>query len=516
MIRENARPGTTSWLLTAPRIEPATRFRCPWIEGWCSHATARAGDTVSFHVSARPASRFTLDIYRLGWYGGAGARHVLRLGPFEGAPQPEPPLGPRRLRECRWEPCARLRIPDDWVSGVYLGRLVAECEGVDSYLVFVLRDERPAEVVFQCSDLTWQAYNRWPDKGSVYDDGERFWTWGPGVDVSFDRPYGRYCQLVDAPLSTGSGEFLLWEMPVAFWLESQGVDVTYVSNLDVHRQPETLLRARGFLSVGHDEYWTLEMFEGVRRAVESGVSVAFLSANTCCGRVALRASGDGRRDRILTRVDRFGGVDPRELAWFPELAGFPGTTPRESLLIGARTQVPATGSADWICTAPEHWIFEGTGMRAGDAIPGLVGWEYHGGPEEIPGLEVVASGETRSHHGAGRYHATVYPGPRGNFVFNAATCWWGDGLSEPPGYVRPRAALAPLGPDARVQRITANLLARMRAQPAPLAGPPLAGPPRPATPRSAPPQPEPHGAPPRPGTAARPPGGPDARGSRRA
>ena len=61
----------------------------------------------------------------------------------------------------------------------------------------------------------------------------------------------------------------------------------------------------------------------------------------------------------------------------------------------------------------------------------------------------------------GTYTATVYPGPHGNIVFNASTCWWADGLSEPPGYVRPKVYTEPKGPDARLQRITANVLARM-------------------------------------------------------
>ena len=464
---ENERPGTREWLLERPRIDPAARFRCPWIEGYCSRASVRAGDTISFHVSTNPASRFSLDLYRLGFYGGAGGRHVLRLGPFEGCPQPDPPVGPRRLRECRWAPCACVVVPPDWLSGVYVGRLIAEREGIDSYLIFVVRDEREADFVFQCSDATWQAYNRWPDRFSVYDDGERFWSWGPGSDVSFDRPYGKYCQLVDAPLSTGSGEFFLWEFPLAHWLEAQGYDVTYVSNLDVDAAPERLLRARGLLSVGHDEYWSLAMFRGVTEAVQRGLSVLFLSANTCCGRIELRADGSGTPQRILTRVDRFGETDPRELEWFPELAQFPGTTPSEATLIGARTQVPATGAADWICAAPAHWIFEGTGMKRGDGIPGLVGWEYHGSPAPIPGLEVVATGKTRSHHGEGVYTATIHPGPRGNFVFNASSCWWGDGLSEPPGYVRPGAAVSPQGPDPRVQQITTNLLKRLRSTPRP-------------------------------------------------
>ena len=62
------------------------------------------------------------------------------------------------------------------------------------------------------------------------------------------------------PLSTGSGEFFLWEFPFVHWMEEQGYDVTYISNQDTHRDAAGLLRCRGFLSVGHDEYWTLEMF----------------------------------------------------------------------------------------------------------------------------------------------------------------------------------------------------------------------------------------------------------------
>jgi len=125
-----------------------------------------------------------------------------------------------------------------------------------------------------------------------------------------------------------------------------------------------------------------------------------------------------------------------------------------------------TGGADWICAKAEHWLFEGTGMKKGDGIPGLVGWEWHGDPAPIAGLEVVATGPTQDAPGklnGGIYTATIYPGAKGNFVFNAATCWWADSLSEPSGYVRPSAYTTPKGPDARAQRITANMLMRMQA-----------------------------------------------------
>ncbi len=463
--RENLRPGTRDWLLTKTRVHAQTKYRCPWIEGYCSRTSVSAGETIAFHVSANPASEFTLAVYRLGYYGGAGGRLMTELGPFQGAPQPDPPAGPKRLRDCQWTPCATLRIPADWVSGVYLGKLTARREGLQSYVVFIVRDRRQADFLFQCSDTTWQAYNRWPDQYALYDDGRKFWYWGPDVRVSFNRPYGKYCQIFDAPLSTGSGEFLLWEFPLAYWMEAQGHDVTYLSNLDTHEDAEGLLRGKGFLSVGHDEYWSIEMFHNVRRAIEGGVSAAFLSGNTCYGRILFSPDGQGRPHRTYERIDIFGPRTPSEFKSFPEMARFPFASPHANTLLGAHSTPPVTGGADWVCAKPDHWLFANTGLRQGQGIPGLVGWEWHGQPADIPGLEIVATAPTQSAPGkpnGGAFAATVYPGPRGNFVFNASSCWWADGLSEPPGYVRPRVYTEPQGPDRRVQQITRNLLERMR------------------------------------------------------
>jgi hypothetical protein len=265
-----------------------------------------------------------------------------------------------------------------------------------------------------------------------------------------DRPYGKYTQLVDQPLTLGSGEWFLWEFPLAFWMEAQGYDISYLSNWDTHRDAKRLTQSKGFLSVGHDEYWTTEMFRNVRTAIDRGVNVAFLSGNSVFCKLRLKEGRSGDPERVFERDGRF--------------------RPRENTLIGAHSAGPVIGGADWTCRRPDHWLFEGTGMKAGDAIPGLVGWEFHGDPAPIPGLEVVASGATSSQrHPArnkdqgdiGEFTATIYPGPKGNFVFNAATCWWADGLSEPPGYRRSDWYQPRRGPDRRVQRMTANLLNRM-------------------------------------------------------
>jgi hypothetical protein len=461
---ENEKAGTTDWLLQNTRVEPKTKYRCPWIEGYCSHTSIRAGDTLRIMVSTNPPSPFVIDLYRLGYYGGKGGRHLQQLGPYKGAVQPDPEIGDERLRECRWEPAAKLTIPKDWTSGVYLGKLTAEREKLQSYVVFIVRDDRACDFLFQCSDTTWSAYNRWPSQWSLYDDGKKEWYWGPSVKVSWDRPYGKYCQVVDAPLSQGSGECLLWEFPLAFWMEKEGYDVSYISNVDTHADGNGLLRAKGLLSVGHDEYWSLDMFEHVKTAIAEGVSVAFLSGNTCCGVISVSPSGAKVPNRVISRIGQYGPIQEASVKkGFPELRDLKHNGPNEAALVGARSTFPVTGGSDWICARDKHWIFAGTGMKNGDSIQGLVGWEWHGDPADIPGLEVVARGETNNGKDKGTYTATIYPGPKDNFVFNASTIWWSDGLSAPPGYQHPAIYGAnPKGPDPRVRRITANLLDRFR------------------------------------------------------
>src|SRR5436305_13219280 len=119
---ENAKPGARDWQLTRVRVDKSG-YRSPSIEGYCSRQAVRAGDTLQFMVSTAPAARFKIEIFRTGYYGGHGARLMTTLGSFGGKPQPVPPVGERSLRECKWEPTTSLKIPADWISGVYLGRL---------------------------------------------------------------------------------------------------------------------------------------------------------------------------------------------------------------------------------------------------------------------------------------------------------------------------------------------------------------------------------------------------------
>ena len=463
---ENARPGATDWQLTRVRVD-GDGFRSPWIEGYCSKQSVKAGETIDIMVSTAPARRFTIDIFRMGYYGGRGARLMTKLGPFDGKPQPTPEPGEKNLHECRWEPTTRLTIPADWPSGVYLGRLTTSVvEGVDpywqSYVVFIVRDERPADILFQCSDNTWQAYNRWPNHYSVYTHPKG--NQGPWADVSFDRPYGReaqYTGVVNDPLTVGSGEFLPLEFPLAYWLEQHGYDVTYCANTDM-MTPDHGMRCKAFISVGHDEYWDIAQYRSVEKMRDAGVSLLFLSGNSICWVTPFRASRDGRPNRIMFRGGPYGGQNDYAQGREKEHGPFPEHGPDEGLLLGARNVEPVNGGGDWIIVKPDHWMFEGTGVKHGDRIPGLIGWEYHGDPAKLSGLEVVAAG-TAWVGGVKpqQWAATIYPGPHGNFVFNASTIFWAQGLSSPPGHTLPWSHWSrPHGPDERVQRITHNLLRR--------------------------------------------------------
>ena len=462
---ENARAGS-GFQLTRMIPDGAKSHRTSRVEGYCSRQSVKAGEKLDFFISTKPASKFILEIFRTGYYGGAGARHMTTLGPFDGKTQPVPEMGANRLRECQWEASTSLTIPADWTSGVYLGRLSTVPDNADqpywqSYVIFIVKDDRKADILFQCSDNTWQAYNQWPVNESLYTDPRA--AHAPGVSVSFDRPYGKYVQIFDNPQSMGSGEFLLWEFPISYWLEKEGYDVTYCSNVD-NLDPANLSRVKAMISPGHDEYWDLRQYQNVKQAIAGGLSVLWLSANDVYMVTPFTPNAAGAANRRLTRETCYGEFREEEKEAYSKVLGpFENSGPDEREIIGARTIVPFNGGGDWTCTQPDHWLFAGTGMKKGDSIPGLVGWEFHGDPDTArEGLQVVAEGNvwaggTR----LGKYAATVFEGPRQNIVFNASTIFWGQGLSSPPGHMIPWSHYSrPHGPDERVQKITANALKR--------------------------------------------------------
>ncbi len=464
VVEENKKKGSTDWQLTRVRHDKDLH-RTDLIEGYCSRQSIRSGEQLDVMVSVSPAVAYKLDIYRTGYYGGTGARLVKSIGPLPGKTQKTPSSGEKNIHECTWDVSTSFKIPADWLSGVYIGKLrtLPEKENMpywESYIIFIITDNRQADLLFQCSDNTWQAYNRWPSNYSLYthpDGGQ-----GPWAAVSFDRPYGRqsqYTGIVNDPLSFGSGEFISFERPFSYFLEKEGYDVAYCANCDM-LTPDRGLKAKAFLSVGHDEYWDIRQFKSVELMKNKGVSLLFFSGNSVCWVTPFSDNAKGAANRRIFRGGPYGDQNYYAISRHEKHGPFPERGPDEGFLMGVRNIQPVNGGGDWIVVNPSHWIFKDTGMKKGDYIPGLIGWEFHGDAADIPGLEVVAEGIAwQGGTVPSKWQAVIFPGPMKNFVFNASTIFWAQGLSSPPGHTLPWSHFnRPHGPDTRVQQITRNLL----------------------------------------------------------
>jgi hypothetical protein len=162
IAEENALPGTNEWQITRPETNHE-------IEGYASLTSVARGGQISLFVNSTDPS-YTLEVFRMGWYGGLGARRVTAAVTLPGVIQPAPHVDAATgLIECAWtSPYVLTTIdtndPSGWVSGVYLVKLTGKSSGLQSYIIFVVRDDtRSSELLFQASVTTYQAYNGWEE-----------------------------------------------------------------------------------------------------------------------------------------------------------------------------------------------------------------------------------------------------------------------------------------------------------------------------------------------------------------
>jgi len=456
IVLENRRAGTDSW-------EIRNRAARGEIEGYASAASARPGDSVNVQVNVSVAGPAKWELFRLGDYGGFGARLVSSGDLSDVAPQS--PCGvdaTTGLVECQWKPTFSVVVDATWLSGQYLFKLTRS-DGFESYVPLLVREAVPrAPILFQSSVTTWQAYNSWGG-ASLYLNampaGSGF-TGKQASRVSFDRPYeyARPSRESQPEIESGAGQLFLSEIWMLRWLEAHGYDVAYVTNVDIDADPG-LLGGRGiFLDVGHDEYWSAGERAGVDAARSGGLSIAFFSANDAYWKIRLEASSTGVPRRIVTCY-KHPSLDPQQNE--PGATGrwnsFSGGDPEAELVgvtYGASTNLDAF---PLVVSDPSHWVYEGTGIRPGDTLSHVVGYEwdgFHALDTQPKTLEIVASTPTVSAFGVvGIAEASAYYPTPSSFVFAAGTVEWPWGLGK-PGYR-----------DFRVEKITANVLARANELP---------------------------------------------------
>ena len=440
---ENARPGTDRWRLRQPAASQ--------ISGYASSTSVAHGETVNLFVSTNDPT-YTIEIFRTGWYDGLGGRRMTEAVERTGIQQVVPSADANGMIECNWTNPYAVTIPADWLSGVYLAKLTGVPSGNQSYIMFVVRDDRRADFVFQSTVTTYQAYNNWGGK-SLYGFNS---TGGPAKKVSFNRPYAS---------AFGTGGYLFdWEYDFVRFLEREGYDVTYTTNVDTHERPQSLLRARAFLSVGHDEYWTWEMRTHVEAARDAGVHLGFFSANNCYWQIRLENQNRtmvGYKDTALAS-DPFAndGNPSNDHLITVKWRDVPVSRPEEALLgvMYGESQV----DGDIVVDNPSHWVFAGTGLKKGDKLIGLLGYEVDAiqGVAAPPGVIRLAHSPYVNDRGqSGFSDMTIYTTARGTIVFSAGTIQWSWGLDpfgDPDRVLRQSDA---------AKQITRNILDRMKAMP---------------------------------------------------
>jgi len=463
ILEENARRGSKAWKIGAYGTKPATDVALE-IKGFASKTSVHVGDTIDFHVSVNRAQRISIDVYRFGHYRGVGARLVTSSPSLGGLTQPPPRMDAFGTITCAWAPSWTLRVPTSWVSGMYMAVLTS-AEGFRSYVPFVVRDDRPAQLLVVVPFTTYQAYNQFPFDGrfgkSLYYGWSAAFQEGPVLAglagftyddrarrVSFDRPFA----------TTGLPKHAQDDQAFAYWAELLGYDMTYATSLDLHAGRLDLTQYAGVIFSGHDEYWSMPMRQQVTAAVASGTSLAYMSANNVYWHIRCdKPTAVGEiRSMHCYKTD----PDPT-----PDASG-PTTqwrmmphSPRhaEQGLVGVQYNGIVAVEVPLVVQRADHWMWKGTGVRDGDRIPGLVGVEADGFNPKMPSPagakqtllsaspflynDVVPKQEVQN--------TSLCEMPNGALVFAAGTMNW------------PLALGAAGRLDERVQTATANVFARI-------------------------------------------------------
>jgi len=424
------------------------------IKGFAAPA-ADVGGSLDLRVSVSPAQEFTVDVYRIGHYGGAGARHVSASPRLSGLIQPAPLVAGKTVSCHHWWMSWRLQLPPHWSPGAYVAVLTTADHRYRSHIPFTVRAAPPtagarsapvaADLLLVLPDVTWQAYNLYPEDGrtgaSLYhawnEQGELLGEGAAATTVSFDRPYAG----AGLPLHIGHAyDFIRWA-------ERYGYDLAYANATDLHAGRVDPGRYRGLVFPGHDEYWSVPMRRAVERARDHGTSLVFLSANSMYWRVELAAGVTGEPHRLLICAKRQSDSGRTEL-WRD--LGEP-----EQHLLGIQYAGRVPDSAPMVVHNTRHWLWEGTGLQDGDLIPGLVAGESdHYFPRvSLPRYSeraLLAHSPYRDAKDVLRYQETsLYRAPSGAYVFASGTFSWSPALDR-PGHT-----------DERIQRATANLLDRI-------------------------------------------------------
>ena len=489
IVCENSKPGN-------PQSEwDVSGGGDPNIQGFATDISVDQGQTVHFKIDTT-YSAYHLDIYRMGYYGGDGARKVATV---PGLAQNQDPClddSTTGLIDCgNWAESASWAVPADAVSGIYFAKLVRDGGTSDgSHIFFIVRDDAShSNLLFQTSDTTWEAYNQYGGRSLYSSD-----TGGPGTNpdraykVSYNRPLTvRGGIPEDSPFNA--------EYPMVRWLERNGYDVSYFTGVDSARFGSQILQHKTFLSVGHDEYWSGTQRANIEAARAAGVNLAFFSGNESFWKTRWEPSTAGgsttdwrtlvsyKETHANAKIDPGPPGDPNVWTgtWRDPRFSPPADGGRpENAVTGTMFRVNSgTSAIDVPAADGKMRIWRNTSIasqapgQTATLSDGTLGYEWDEAPDNAtrPAGLVPLSSTTRSGvqvlqdfgstygSGTATHNLTLYRAPSGALVFGAGTIQWSWGLDG--NHDRGSST-----PDPRMQQATVNLLADMGAQPGTLQG----------------------------------------------
>jgi hypothetical protein len=441
---ENAKPGTPEWKITTPGYASGA------IEGYASLTSVNRGGQIQFFVNTADPS-YTMDFFRMGYYGGLGGRRMLPTITRTGTVQSPCPMDSLGMVECNWTNPYVLTVPNtsdptDWMSGVYLIKLTASTSRKQQYIIFVVRDDaRFSNLLLAQAVTTYQAYNVWGGKslyGTIANRGD---TANKAMKVSFDRPYYG-AEGFGASQFVGYGLTLGREQAMVQWLEQGGYDVSYATSIDVDNNPTLLWNHKAFLSVGHDEYWSWKMRDNVEAARDRGVNLGFFSGNTSYWQVRFEPSvSTNAPSRVMVGYKEFWKQDPITPDYLKtNVFRYAPVNRSEDAMIGVRY---ATQARPALCVEDgSHWVFTGTGLKNGACLLNADGTPFLGYEVDAMGPFSPANTQRLAHSPATARKAyfsdmTVYRASSGATVFATGSIEWSSVVPQ-------------------IQQITRNVLAR--------------------------------------------------------
>jgi methionine-rich copper-binding protein CopC len=492
VVCENQLPGTPQsvWDVTSPSTA---------IEGFADPFSVNVGNPINFRIKS-PASSYKIDIYRMGYYDGNGARLVTSLTPNISVSQNQPACSTNTvtgLVDCgNWGVSATWNVPMSVVSGVFFARIYRTdgTTGANQIPFVVTNNASHSKIVFMASDETWQAYNDWGGY-NLYHGNATGSPWccdwqnpGRAVQVSYNRPFATRA---DTPF--GQDFFFYAEFPMIQFLEKNGYDVSYVSQIDVAQSgAATMLEQhKVFVNAGHSEYWDAADRANVTAARNAGVNLAFFTGNTMWWKTRWASSQYGS-ENFRTLVSYKESLDSAQTdpadpptwtgAWRDPRFSPPADAQPENALTGQLWTVNCCSYADTVPSAYSKLrLWRNTavaGLGSGQTYtmpPETLGYEWDSDVDNgfRPAGEIDMSRTCQSNVSQVLYTVTeelvsgntcnsltLYRAASGALVFNAGTVQWAWGLSSN------HDGDSQNPPDPAMQQATVNLLADMGAQPA--------------------------------------------------